>query len=187
MLWGSGSDFTSSWSANAKSAIASGSKHIVAFNEPDLSSQSNMSPGDAAAAYKTYMMPFAGSGVKIGSPSVTNGGAPMGLTWLSDFLTACTDCQVDFVTCHWYDSYTNIAYFKSHLQDAHTQTGLPVWLTEFGTVDGDDDQISGFLSEVMAWMDEQDWIGRYSYFMASDGKLNSGSGLSTYGETFATA
>ena len=134
------------------------------------------------------MMPFANNGVKLGSPAVTNGGAPMGLTWLSSFLDACTDgCKVDFAAVHWYDSYSNVAYFKQHLQDAHEQTGLPVWLTEFGTIDGNDEQIAGFLAEVLPWMDEQSWIERYAYFMASDGKLLSGGALSTSGKTFATA
>jgi hypothetical protein len=63
------------WEANANAAIAAGSKYLLAFNEPDLSSQANMSPSQAAASYKKYMMPFAGK-AKLVSPAITNGGAP---------------------------------------------------------------------------------------------------------------
>lgn len=69
----------------------------MSFNEPDESSQSNLSPADAATAYMTYMQPFA-SKAKLGSPAVSNGGGTMGLSWLSSFMTACSGCQIDFVS-----------------------------------------------------------------------------------------
>ncbi|KAJ9621517.1 hypothetical protein H2203_007004 [Taxawa tesnikishii (nom. ined.)] len=183
MLWGTASTHTDSWSANAKAAIASGSTHLMSFNEPDLSTQANLSPEDAATAYKTYMMPFAGQ-AKLGAPAVTNGGSGMGLDWLDAFLTACTGCQIDFVSIHWYDSATNIDYFKSHVQNAtNVAGGKPVYLTEFGAT-GTDAQVSTFLETVMPWMDGQDFMEGYSYFMVSDGLLVSGTEPSTYGSTY---
>ena len=58
--------------------------------------------------------------------------------------------------------------------------GKPVFLTEFGA-SGSDDQISTFLEDVMPWMDGQDFVQGYAYFMVSDGLLNSGSSTSSYG------
>lgn len=186
-LWGTGQEFTSVWSANAKAALKKGATHLMAFNEADLSSQSNLSPATAASAYKQYMMPFA-SDAQLGSPSVTNGGGDMGLTWLGNFMEACDGCQIDFCQVHWYDSYSNVAYFKSHMQDAYKACNKkPIWVTEFGTTDGDDSQISEFLKEVTEWMDGQDFIGRYAYFMAEPGKLISGTSLSATGKTYASA
>lgn len=186
-LWGTADTFTGPWVEAAKSAISSGSKYILGFNEPDLPAQANLSPAAAAAAYETYISgEFGGSDVQLGSPAVTNGGGAMGLGWLSSFMDACASCQIDFVAIHWYDSYQNAAYFKQHVQQAHEQTGKPVWVTEFGTTDGSDDQIASFLEEVMPWMDSQDYVQRYAYFMAKDGLLNSGTEMSTYGKTFAT-
>jgi hypothetical protein len=69
--------------------------------------------------------------------------------------------------------------------DAHTQTGKNVWITEFGA-SGSDDQVNTFLETVMPWLDSQSFVERYSYFMASEGKLISGGSLSTYGKTFAS-
>lgn len=69
------------------------------FNEPDLDTQSNISPQDAAKAWQTYIQPLAGS-AKLVSPAVTNGvkaasGAPMGVAWLKEFVAACDGCTID--------------------------------------------------------------------------------------------
>ncbi|KAF1356487.1 glycosyl hydrolase catalytic core-domain-containing protein [Delphinella strobiligena] len=186
LLWGTADTFTSGWDDAVTTALAAGSTHLMSFNEPDDSSQSDLTPEAAAAAYKTYMQPYAGK-AKLGAPAVTNGGGSMGLDWLAAFLDACDGCTIDFVAIHWYDSYSNTAYFQDQVQNASSISGnLPVWVTEFGTTDGTDAEISTFLETVMPWMDEQDYVEAYSYFMASDGLLVSGTELSSYGSTFAT-
>jgi len=43
-----------------------------------------------------------------------------------------------------------------------------------------------FLEEVLPWLDSQDYVHRYAYFMASEGSLISGRVLSRIGETFAS-
>ncbi|RDW71445.1 hypothetical protein BP6252_08008 [Coleophoma cylindrospora] len=187
LLWGLSSTFTSAWPAAASSAIASGSTHLMSFNEPDLSSQSNIGYADAAAGFLTYMQPFAGK-AKLGSPAVTNGGSPMGLTYLKNFISACSKCTIDFVPIHWYDSASNVDYFKNYIAEAYTAGGnRPIWITEFGCSSGTDAEINTFLQTVLPWLDEQSYVARYAYFMAADGVLlSSGSTLSTLGETYAT-
>ena len=188
MLWGTSSEFTSTWESAWKSAVSSGTKTFLSFNEPDLDTQSNLSPAAAATGYMTYMQPIktANPSVRLGSPGVTNGANGMGIDWLVNFQSACSSCDIDFVSIHWYESATNIQYFKDHVTEAHTRTGKNVWVTEFGAT-GSDAQIQSFLEEVLPWMDSQDWIERYGYFMASDGLLVSGTGPSTYGLTYATS
>ncbi|KAB8345964.1 hypothetical protein FH972_023016 [Carpinus fangiana] len=185
MLWGNRADFTSAWDSQVSKALAGGSTHILGFNEPDHTEQANMSPADAVNAWKQYIQPYS-SKAKLISPAVTNGAAPMGLAWLSSFLSGCGDCTIDAVAVHWYDAATNVEYFKQHITDAHTQTGKPVWITEFGA-SGSDDQVSSFLSQVLPWLDSQDFVERYSYFMAAEGTLVSGGALSTYGKTYLDA
>jgi hypothetical protein len=189
LLWGMASSFTGPWAAAASSAIASGSKHLMSFNEPDLSSQANISPGDAASGFKTHMMPFAGK-AKLGAPAVTNGGSPMGLTWLKSFLSSCTDCQIDFVCIHWYDSASNVAYFKQYVQDAYTAGGKkPLWITEF-QASGSEAEQNTFLKTVLPWLDSLDYVERYAWFMAGDASgqlLSSATSLSTLGNTFKSA
>jgi len=187
MLWGMSSEFTSTWESAWKSAVSGGANTFLCFNEPDDTTQSNLSPAAAATGYMTYMQPIkaANPSVRLGSPGVTNGANGMGIDWLVNFQNACDGCDIDFVAIHWYESATNIQYFKDHVTEAHTRTGKNVWVTEFGAT-GSDAQIQSFLEEVLPWMDAQDWIERYGYFMASDGLLVSGTEPSTYGLTYAT-
>ncbi|CAK3901569.1 glycoside hydrolase family 128 [Lecanosticta acicola] len=187
-LWGDSDTWTSSWSEDAKSAISSGSTHLFSFNEPDLAAQSNLSPAAAAAAYKTYMNPLSGQ-AKLCAPSVTNGvgtdAAPMGIPWLKEFNSACGGaCKIDCYNFHWYDSASNIDYFKEYVNNATSLAdGKPIFISEFGAT-GSDDEINTFLETVMPWMDSNDNIAGYAYYMASSGLLVSGTEPSTYGSTY---
>ncbi|KAI9847144.1 MAG: hypothetical protein M1838_001001 [Thelocarpon superellum] len=184
MLWGTSSDKTSSWSSVASAAIKAGSKHLLAFNEPDNAGQANISPEEAAAGYKQFMQPFAGQ-AQLGAPAVTNAGSPAGLAWLESFLGLCTDCQIDFVPIHWYDSATNFGYFKEYVESAYKAGGnRPLWITEFGA-SGSTDEQNTFLQDVMPWLDSLNYVQRYAYFGCFDGNLVDGSSPSLpLGDTF---
>ncbi len=186
LLWGLASGFTNNWIEAAEAAIKAGSKHLMSFNEPDLDTQSNLSPEAAAAGYQQYLStPFAGKAL-LGSPAVTNGGGSMGLTWLASFLAACTGCQIDFVPIHWYNGGDASAFMDYIDQAFITSQGRPLWITEFQG-SGDASEQNSFLEAVIPQLDASDKVARYAYFMASDGNLlSSGSTLSTLGETFAS-
>jgi Glycosyl hydrolase catalytic core len=185
MLWGSAS--TSTWNTNAKAAIAAGSDTLLAFNEPDLSSQSNLTPQQAASLYQQYMQPLA-CDARLAAPAVTNGAAPMGLAWLQDFIGLCEGCNIDVVPIHWYDSATNFAYFQNYIPEAYIAGGnRTLWITEFGA-SGTNDQIVSFFQTALPWLDSLPYVERYSYFMAAPNSLvNSASnGLSTIGQAYAS-
>ncbi|KAK4947118.1 hypothetical protein LTR10_013889 [Elasticomyces elasticus] len=182
-MWGLKMDFESVWSDNAQAAIDAGSEYLFSFNEPDMSTQANMSPEDAAAAYKTYMEPFAGK-AKLCAPSVTNGGGEMGLTWLTNFLAACDGCTIDCVNIHWYAESSLTDYFKEQVTNATTVSGKPVFVSEFAPTDGSDSDKSDFLQEVMPWMDSNNDVLGYAYFMVADGMLMSGTSPSSFGSTY---
>ncbi|KAK0114834.1 hypothetical protein ONS96_013317 [Cadophora gregata f. sp. sojae] len=162
MLWSNGADHTRQWVTNANAAIARGSYHLLSFNEPDrcASGGSCMSPKDAANAYRTFMVPFAGRAY-LGAPAVTNG--PSGMKWLKEFLSLCTGCHIDFVPIHWYDSATNVGYFKNYIADAHAVAGHDLWITEFNG-SGSSAEKESFLRTVIPWLDAQSYITRYSWF-----------------------
>ena len=190
MLWGLQADKTSGWNAIASAAIKSGSSHLLSFNEPDLgppNPQADLTWGAAADGYMQYMQPFAGQ-AKLGSPAVTNGPSEqgMGLAWLGNFTQVCTQCTIDFVNIHWYDSASNVDYFKSHVTSAYAAGGnRPVWITEFGA-SGSAAEQQTFLETVLPWLDEQAFVERYAYFGVFDGNLiSSGTTLSPLGKTFA--
>lgn len=189
---------TGQWAQNAGNAITAGAKYFMSFNEPDQPNpQADMSVGVAVAAWKQYMEPYANQ-VKLGSPSVSNGvgqnqatGQPMGLDWLTPFLQQCSGCSISFVPVHWYgcnapcDVTADITAFKTQITQAMQAAGsLPIWVTEFGTNSGDP---TTFMSEVLPWLDSQDQVERYAYFMVEDGKLTSGNSLSALGQQYASS
>lgn len=183
MLWGLSSDHTSGWTSAVTKALATGSTHILGFNEPDYSLQANLDTASAAAGWKTYLEPYAGK-AKLGSPAVTNGAAPMGLQWLEGFITACADCTIDFVCIHWYNG-GSAADFKAYVAQAYAAgKNRPLWITEF-QAPGSDAEQQAFLEIVLPWLDSTPMVERYAYFMARDGILISGTSLSALGSTYA--
>jgi len=147
MMW-SPSNGGTTWNAAATSAIASGSDTLLGFNEPDLGAQANLSVDAAVKGWNSLMEPFKCK-ARLAAPAVTNGGAPMGLTYLKSFLAACSGCTIDVVPIHWYDSPTNVAYFKQYIADAYAAGGnRPLWITEFGFTTGTDAQIASFFKTV---------------------------------------
>ena len=185
MLWGVPNGPDDSWTNAALAA-----KHVLGYNEPDLTSQANTIPSVAIAGWKMYFQPLAGK-VALGGPAVTNAGNGvlpyMGLGWLDSFLQYCTGCQVDFIPVHWYDN-ASVASFQNYLQTAHLRGGSrPIWVTEFMLQDSEANQIA-WLKQVLPWMDQQSWIQKYSYFgVFEDFLINGqGSGLSNIGKAYAT-
>ncbi|CAG8953787.1 hypothetical protein HYFRA_00006679 [Hymenoscyphus fraxineus] len=187
LLWGDQADKTNGWNDNVQKAISAGSKHVLGFNEPDLGSQAHMSVDASVTAWKKWLQPLAGK-VKLGSPAVTNGNSQqepyMGIPYLKQFLSRCSGCTIDFVVIHWYNNNpldSAVQYFKDHVKEAHDVTGKPVWITEFAYTGGDE---AAFLKKVIPWLEAQAYVERYSYFMAAEGKLVSGGGLSTVGKAY---
>ncbi|KPI39286.1 Alkali-sensitive linkage protein 1 [Cyphellophora attinorum] len=165
---------------------AAGAKHVLSFNEPDLAEQAGMTVQEAVDGHIKAVNPLAAQGAVIGSPAVTNGGSPMGLAFLQNWFTACAgQCKVDAVVIHWYDNANNLAYFKSHVNDAiqlAKANGVSkVWITEFGVTGGD---AATFISEATAFLDATPEVEFYAYFMAAQGVLLNGSGLSAAGKAY---
>ncbi|KIW56868.1 hypothetical protein PV05_05486 [Exophiala xenobiotica] len=162
-LWGLGEDATSSWFTQASSAISYGSKHLFSFNEPDIPTQANLNASEAADGFIQYMNPFHEQ-AELATPSVTNGlGDSLGLEWLSSFFDACAGrCLVDAVNIHWYGSAVDTSDFQAFVSNASALA------TE-----------NGFLETVLPWLDGNDDVSGYAWFMcaAGDGNLVSSSGV----------
>lgn len=79
MLWGA--KMVGNWRNDVEAAIHAGSDFVLGMNEPDLGSQSNMSPRAAAALWRSQIEPVLRKNphVKSCSPAVTNGGGPSAL------------------------------------------------------------------------------------------------------------
>jgi putative glycosyl hydrolase len=89
MLWGLQTDHLTVWPNRAP-----GHGRLFSFNEPERVEQSNLSPEQAADAYRQYMHPYGSA--QLFSPAVSNDG----YDWLQRFLQACSDCTIDTVAVH---------------------------------------------------------------------------------------
>ncbi|KAL1889776.1 hypothetical protein Cpir12675_005662 [Ceratocystis pirilliformis] len=188
MLWGNSDYFTKPWSAAADAAIASGSAHLLSFNEPDIAGQSDMDVDTAINAHIKHMAPYK-SKAKIGSPATSNSNlANQGNIWLREFITACdanSECHVDFCVTHWYDEASAVERLYSHLEEVHEICGdREIWLTEFAP-SGTDEEVVSFITTNLPKLDELSYLGRYSYFYAAVPKmLTSSKALNSVGAAY---
>jgi hypothetical protein len=106
---------------NAKQKVT----HLLGFNEPDASSQANMTVEQALAAWPGLLQ----SGLRLGSPAPTDGGA----NWLYSFMEKAdlAGYRVDFVAVHFYRGCQTPQQFYSFLKAIHDRTKRPIWVTEW--------------------------------------------------------
>jgi hypothetical protein len=182
-LWAPKQLFLVSWQDDAKAAIAAGAKAILGFYEPDQEKGANLNAADAASAYKRYITDLFGGSAKLGSVGVSN------LAYLSQFMSACSACKIDFINIHWSDTYDSgtAQRFKDYVDSAWTKFQKPIWVGEFGFKSPPfptaDQQIE-FLKAVLPWLDQHQHVDRYAYYMASN--MTNGGTLNSVGTTYAT-
>ncbi|GAA5912986.1 glycoside hydrolase family protein [Sporobolomyces salmoneus] len=180
MLWKPDSNHLATWEKDVEYSRSQGGTHLLGFNEPDLGEQANMTIQATLDGWRDHMEPFAkgSSPLKLVSPAITNGAAPMGLTFLEGFMNGAEQAgyTVDAIALHWYDSPTNFEYFKNHLTEAHEKFNKPIWLTEYGFTSGSEQEKMDFHKRMVPWMDSQDWIERYAAFGDFVGTFVDGNG-----------
>jgi hypothetical protein len=99
--------------------------HFLGFNEPNTSSQSNMTVNQAIAAWPGLLQ----SGLRVGSPAPTDGGA----NWLYQFMDKADSAgyRVDFVAVHFYRGCQTPRQFYDFLKATYDRTKRPIWITEW--------------------------------------------------------
>ena len=166
MVWGS---------STVNGTIPSGSKYLLGFNEPNFKAQSNLTPQAAAAAWPALQANARNAGALVVGPGLNfcgpaancNGTDPY--VYLTDFLTACTNCEVDHIAVHWYDDFPSLrAYIESNASLAGwEQFGKPIWLTEF-SLNGNATaaQQEAFMRQAIPYLEGHPSVFRYSWFSA---------------------
>jgi hypothetical protein len=98
---------------------------LLGFNEPDISSQSNLDPGSAASLYMQEIFPWSKKGTRLGSPGIA-----FDLNWMATFLNDLSGKggHVDFIVLHWYACSLLVLYhrFTKRVFVFH----LKVWLLQ---------------------------------------------------------
>ncbi|KAJ7154903.1 glycosyl hydrolase catalytic core-domain-containing protein [Mycena crocata] len=162
MFWGAKK--WSKWNARKAEMAKKTPQYLLGFNEPDISSQGDMSPAYAADVWMKEIHPWAANGVKLGSPAVA-----WDLDWTMKFLAELKKRggHVDFVSVHWYGSYKDIEGFKKFVSSAHSRFGYNIWVTELGVTTGSrptQQQTKSFMMAAYAWMDSVGFVDRASWF-----------------------
>ena len=169
MIWGR-ANVTSRELAAAKAASGN---TLLAFNEPDLAGQSNMTVEQALDEWPKLQA----TGLELGSPATAYGAESAG-SWLDKFMTGAAQrgYRVDFIALHWYlwdgSVAGSVKGLKTFLTDVHNRYDLPIWLTEFSAVsfaNGTTETASvseqaAFLTASVAMMNKLSFVERYAWF-----------------------
>ena len=98
--------------------------HVIGYNEPDHTEQSNISVANAVKQWPEFMK----SGLRIGSPACTDFS-----TWLYPFMDSIKahNYRCDYVVIHAYwGGYTPSQWYNA-LKAIHDKTGRPIWIKEW--------------------------------------------------------
>ncbi|PYI13423.1 hypothetical protein BO86DRAFT_411846 [Aspergillus japonicus CBS 114.51] len=194
MLWGSGSDYVDGWTDAVETALSSGSSYILGFNEPDMSSQADMTAATAAELYAEYITPYANS-AKLVSPAVTSStSSGEGLDWFKSFMSDCSSCNISALAVHWYgDSVDELKTFVNEAIEAAAEYDISeVWLTEFGlSADtsgvSDTDTTVSFLDEAVSWLDSQSSVTRYAFFYCANNYMFTDDAVNSVGDVYVSS
>ncbi|MGB7328821.1 MAG: glycosyl hydrolase [Rubripirellula sp.] len=117
--------------------------YVLGFNEPELSTQANMTVESAINTWEVISQSFDGTGVKLVSPAVSGNGALN--DWLAPFMSevasrnadsnTSNDLQVDAIAYHFYtvgyNATTEANKLITQLDKIWADYQRPIWLTEF--------------------------------------------------------
>jgi RNA polymerase sigma factor (sigma-70 family) len=167
MIWGS-ADMTGADLAQARSQ----GDVLLSFNEPDLSSQANMTVAQALSLWPRLMA----TGMELGSPAVADDAATPG-GWLDQFMrgAAARGYRVNFIDVHWYgaDFATGaaVSQLRSYLQAIYARYHLPIWLTELGLANfggspafPTEGQQAAFVTAASAMLGRLGYVQRYAWY-----------------------
>ncbi len=180
MIWGPGSVTT----ANLNEVKHEGHM-LLGFNEPDMSSQSNMSVSQALRLWPRLMS----TGMTLGSPAVATGGATPG-GWLDRFMRGVKShhYRVNFITLHWYGgdfvTHDAVSQLQRYIQAVHARYHKPIWLTEFALIRFGSSttfpsarQQASFVTAATKMLDRLSYVQRYAWFALPASKGDGTAGL----------
>jgi hypothetical protein len=173
MVFGDWCSGSSTCPALPTGLAANGNQYLLTFNEPDNSSQSNMS-----VARAVQLWPYLeATGLQLSSPAVTSGSS--GATWLASFMSQANQLglRVNFLALHWYGDCSNPQNLINYLAGMETSYGLPEWLTEFSCINDSSAVNANFIQQVAPELEALPYLQRFAWFTNRpypDGYQNTG-------------
>ena len=97
--------------------------HLMGYNEPDHTEQSNVSVEKAIEEWPLMMK----TGMRLGSPATTD------FSWLYSFMNQCRQrhYRVDYVVIHAYWGGLSASEWYDRLKNVHERTKRPLWIKEW--------------------------------------------------------
>jgi hypothetical protein len=166
MMWGAAS-VTAAGLAQAKRD----GTELLGFNEPDLSSQADMTVSQALDLWPR----LEATGMRLGSPAVATGADQAG-GWLDQFMAGARQhgYRVDFITLHWYGSdfgSAAVGQLRNYLAAVYRRYHKPIWLTEYALIDfgggrkyPTQAQQAAFVTGSTTMLDSLSYVRRYAWF-----------------------
>lgn len=154
--------------------------HLLSFNEPDNSSQSNIPIIDTAVQRYKIMQK---SGLRLGSPVTEQDNTFGSGKWLTNFMARAQAQQlrIDFIAVHWYDwgnqtnnaatdsltaerVFSRFVTFMERVRQAYPS--LPIWVTEYNAnINRTSDVVHRYFMKLSTeWMNSTNYVERYAYF-----------------------
>ncbi len=172
MIWG---DSITGNSAILRFANEKSYKYLLAYNEPDLKSESNIQPSTMILRWNS-LLGYKGS-VRLGSPAISTAKPLMESTdWWIPFwngLSVNAKNDMTFIAVHkYYENYSEktAAEFLMQLDETYEAYHKPIWITEFALWNADMNNAKAsanaqeFLKIVCKGLNERSYVERYSWF-----------------------
>ncbi|MBQ8839076.1 MAG: hypothetical protein IJ005_07135 [Bacteroidales bacterium] len=144
-------------------------EYILAFNEPNLTDQANMTPAEAATHWPAVKALAEELGMAIIAPAMNYGTLadyhdPW--KWLDEFFTQ-PGVSLDDVSGIAIHCYMNSPKSVKGYIEEFKKYGKPIWLTEFCAWEGNvsEKQQIAYMSEMLNYLETADHIERYAWFI----------------------
>ena len=160
--------WSTSWPSFSTIKSQKNVSHLIGYNEPDHTEQSDVSVDAAVAQWPELMK----TGLRLGAPATTD------FSWLYDFMNKCkaNNYRVDYVVIHAYWESLTPQQWYSKLKEVHDKTGCAIWIKEWnnganwtnewwpdGWAEAYAKQKSE-LTEILNVMDTAHFVERYSIY-----------------------
>jgi autotransporter-associated beta strand protein len=158
------------WPGLSQNWQTRGANTVLGYNEPDKSDQANLAVGDAIYSWPDLL----GTGLRVGSPAVSDGGRS---GWLYPFISQAdaANLRVDFVAVHYYwcasPSSPSAAADQMYnfLKATYDQVKRPLWITEWnqganwtGCGDPSYAQQQASIAAMIDMLDKTPFVERYA-------------------------
>lgn len=145
-------------------------KYLLAFNEPNLKDQANMTPQHAAMKWPALKALAQELNLKLVSPAMNYGTLPGygdPIKWLDEFF-ACDEVSLDDISAIAVHCYMAAPGAVKSFIESFDKYGKPIWVTEFcaweSNIHSQEDQIK-YMCEVLHYMEQSERVERYAWFI----------------------